>query len=257
MLMKFKTLKDYTLESLDGNIGKVKEFYFDDQYWAVRYLIVDTGNWLSDKQVLISPYQISSVNQEKETISINLTKNQIENSPSLDSDKPVSRQFELSYYGFYDMPTYWDGLYMWGSSPYIIQDRKMQDQTTEGGNSWDPHLRSSHEVSGYHIQASDNVIGHVENFIIDPGIWAIRYLIINTGNWLPGKKILVSTKWIEKVSWSESKIFINLLSEAIITSPEYTDEMLLTRDYETGLHHHYNLHGYWVDEHAFSLLSTI
>lgn len=247
MLMKFKTLKDYTLESLDGSIGKIKEFYFDDQFWALRYLIVDTGNWLSDRQVLISPYKILSVNQEEQTIRINLSKNQIENSPSLDSNKPVSRQFELSYYGFYDMPMYWAGPYMWGASPYIIRDLNIKDKTAEKENSWDPHLRSSHEVSGYHIQATDDSIGHVENFIIDPETWAIRYLIINTGNWLPGKKILISTKWIEKVDWSKSKVFINLLREVIITSPEYTDEILLTRDYETGLHYHYNLNEYWND----------
>ena len=113
---------------------------------------------------------------------------------------------------------------------------------------WDPHLRSTHDVSGYHIQATDGEIGHVEDFIIDDETWAIRYLIIDTRNWWPGKKVLISPQWIERVSWSESKVFVNLSRETIKQSPEYTEESLLTRDYETGLHRHYNRQGYWVDE---------
>ena len=86
----------------------------------------------------------------------------------------------------------------------------------------------------------DGEIGHVEDFIIDDETWAIRYLIVDTHNWWPGKKVLVSPQWIERVSWGERKVFVNLSREAIKQSPEYTDESLLTRDYEIGLHRHYN-----------------
>jgi sporulation protein YlmC with PRC-barrel domain len=127
--------------------------------------------------------------------------------------------------------------------------RKME-KTNQGGKAWDSHLRSTHEVSGYHIQAADGEVGHVEDFIIDDETWAIRYLIIDTRNWWPGKKVLVSPQWIERVSWSESKVFVNLSRESIKQSPEHTEESLLTRDYETGLHRHYNRQGYWVDEPA-------
>ena len=132
MLNKAKTLKGYKLDSLDGEIGKVKEFYFDDQHWAVRYLVADTGNWLTGRQVLISPYALGAVNQEEQHISIDLTKKQIEDSPSLDSDKPVSRQFEESYYGYYGWPAYWDGPYMWGPYPYIVRDRETVEEHTLG-----------------------------------------------------------------------------------------------------------------------------
>jgi hypothetical protein len=111
-------------------------------------------------------------------------------------------------------------------------------------------LRSTHEVTDYHIQAADGEIGHVEDFIIDDETWAIRYLIIDTRNWLPGKKVLVSPQWIERVSWSERKVFVNHTREIIRQSPEYTEESLLTRDYESVLHRHYNRQGYWVDEPA-------
>jgi len=248
MLNKAKTLKGYKLESLDGEIGKVNEFYFDDRHWTIRYLIADTGNWLTGRQVLISPYSLMFVNKEEQHIAIDLTKKQIENSPSLDSDKPVSRQFEDSYFGYYGYPMYWNGPSMWGYYPRIVRDREKWKEVTQGEKAWDPNLRSTQAVSGHNIQASDGEIGHVEDFIIDDDTWAIRYLIINTRNWWPGKKVLISPQWIERVSWSESKVFVNLTRETIKQSPEYTDESLLPRDYETMLHRYYNRQGYWVTE---------
>jgi len=250
MLNKAKTVKGYKLDSLDGEIGKVKEFYFDDQHWAIRYLIAETGTWLTGRQVLISPYALVAVNNEKQNIEINLTRKQIEESPPLESDKPVSQQFEDAYYGFYGWPLYWGGPYMWGAYPFIVRDPEKLKEHTQGETTWDPCLRSTRDVTGHHIQAADGEIGHVEDFIFDDETWAIRYLIINTQNWWPGKKVLVSPQWIERVSWIESKVFVNLTCEIIRQSPEYTEESLLTRDYETELHRHYNRRGYWVDEHV-------
>ncbi len=248
MLNKAKTLMHYKLKGLDGEIGKVKEFYFDDKHWAIRYLVAETGNWLMGRQVLISPYALIAVNKEEQHIAIDLTKKQIEDSPSLDSDKPVSRRFEEAYHGYYRWPMYWGGPYMWGAYPYIERDREKWTKSTQSEKAWDLHLRSTHYVSGYHIQAADGEIGHVEDFIVDDETWVIRYLIIDTRNWWPGKKVLVSPQWIERISWEKSKIFINLSRETIKQSPEYTEESLLTRDYETGLYRHYDRQGYWVDK---------
>jgi hypothetical protein len=250
MLSKAKTLRGYKLDSLDGEVGKVKEFYFDDRHWTIRYLVADTGNWLPGRQVLISPYALVAVNSAAENIAINLTKKQIEDSPSLNSDKPVSRQFEMKYHGYYGFPTYWGGPFSWGSYDYVVRGREKWKEPTQSKGGPDHHLRSTHHVSGYHIQATDGEIGHVEDFIIEDETWAIRYLIVGTLNWWPGKKVLVSPLWIERVSWDESKVFVNLSREAIKQSPEYTEESLLTRDYEIGLHGHYNRKGYWVDELA-------
>jgi hypothetical protein len=198
--------------------------------------------------VLISPYALVDVNNEQQNIAVHLTKKQIEDSPSLNSDMPVSRQFEEAYYGYYGWPTYWAASYMWGSYPSIVRDCEKWRASIQGEKAWDPHLRSTQEVSGYHIQAADGEIGHVEDFIFDDETWAIRYLIIDTRNLWSGKKVLVSPQWIERVTWSDSKVFVNLSCEAIKQSPEYTEESLLTRDYETRLHRHYNRQGYWVDE---------
>jgi hypothetical protein len=249
MLSKAKTLKGYSLQNTDGEtIGKVKEFYFDDRYWTVRYLVAHTGNWLTGRQVLISPYALIAVNSDHQNIVVDLSKKQIEGSPSLDSDKPVSRQFEESYGGYYGWPPYWGGPYMWGAYPYPVRDRQKWKASARGEKAWDAHLRSMHAVAGYNIQAADGEIGHVEDFIIDDETWAIRYLIIDTRNWWPGKRVLVSPQWIERVSWNESKVFVNLSREAVKQSQEYTEAALLTRDYETKLHGHYNRQGYWDDE---------
>jgi sporulation protein YlmC with PRC-barrel domain len=250
MLFKSKTLSGHTMHSRDGVIGKVKEFYFDDQLWAIRYLVADTGSWLTGRQVLISPYALGTVNGGKQEIAIDLTKKQIEDSPSVETDKPVSRQFEESYYAYYGWPTYWSGSYMWGPTPYIVPRHEKAKATNPGGKEWNGHLRSTSTVSGYKIHASDGEIGHVEDFLIDDETWAIRYLVVDTRNWWPGKKVLVSPKWIEGVSWDLSKVTVGLSKDAIKKSPEYSEEVLLTRDYETRLHGHYNRQGYWIGETA-------
>lgn len=251
MLHKARTLRGYALDSLDGEFGKVKDFYFDDHHWTIRYLVADTGNWLTARQVLISPHALVAAIREDEHIAVDLTRKQIEESPPQETDKPVSRQFEEFYYGYYGWPTYWGGPYMWGAYPYPVHSPEEERSTARSERAWDPNLRSTHDVRGYHVQAVDGEIGHVEDFIVDDETWAIRYLIVDTHNWWPGKQVLVSPRWIESVSWDETKVFVNLTREAIRQSPEYTDESLVTRDYEAGLHRHYDRPEYWADDEGY------
>jgi len=251
MLYQAKALHGYKLNGRDGEIGKIKEFYFDDHYWTIRYLVADSGNWLTNRQVLISPHALGIVNKDAQNIAINLTKKQIEDSPPLNSEEPVSRQFEQDYYNYYMLPSYWDSPFMLGqySSPSpSMSIRGKLPKSTFGPKTWDPHLRSTHAVSGYHIQVKDGDGGHVEDFMIDDETWIIRYLIINTKNWWAGKKVLVSPRWIKSVDWKESKVFVNLSREAIKQSPEYIEGSPLNREYEAALHQHYNFQGYWVNE---------
>jgi uncharacterized protein YrrD len=273
MLQKARELGGYKLSARDGEIGKVKEFYFDDRSWIVRYLVADTGGWLSGRRVLISPYALDEANIGNRVIPVDLTRTQIEKSPSLDTDRPVSRQYESEYYPYYGWPGYWGGPYAWGQSPYPIRgkngsseaDRQAvddfygpgqahgrQDNAEASGRAkvLDLHLRSTADVTGHDIQAQDGEIGHVQDFVIDDETWTIRYLIVDTQNWWPGKKVLVSTRWIERISWDESKVFISLTREAIRNAPEFTDGTLITRDLETKLHSHYDLERYWADELA-------
>ena len=248
MLMKAKVLNGYKLHTLDGDIGSAKGFYFDDRYWTIRYLVANTGNWLTGRKVLISPYSLNEVSPTAEEISVQLTKAQIEASPSIDSEKPVSRQFEDSYYGYYGYPYYWNGPEAWGYYPHPERDPRKWGATGKNGSEWDSHLRSTHAVTGYHLLARDGEIGHVEDFVIDDETWAIRYLIVATTDFWPGKKVLISPQWIEKVSWEESEVIVDLSREMIKGAPEYTEGSLPTRDDETGLYGYYNRAGYWVDE---------
>jgi hypothetical protein len=247
MLYKAQTLIGYNLKGLDGEIGTVKEFYFDDRHWTIRYLIAETGSWLSDRQVLISPYALMDVMNKEQHITINLTKKQIEDSPAISNDKPVSQQFENDYYGYYGWPAYYGGPMMWGAYPSIPPNRGKSPEPNDHKKAWNPFLRSTKAVSGYYIQATDGEIGHVADFLIDPEAWAIRYMVVDTKNWWAGKKVLVSPQWIDRISWDDSKVFVKLSLETIKQSPEYTDDFLLNRDYETRLHKHYKRQGYWVD----------
>lgn len=202
MLNKAQSLSGFTLDCLDGEIGTVREFFFDDKLWTIRYLVAAAGNRFTRKQVLISPYALGAVIKEGKHIFINLTKKQIEERRS--------------------------------------QDRELLKINTQGLKAHDLHLCDTHDVRGRQIQAADGKIGHVEDVIIDDEKWEIPCLVINTRNWWPGKKVLVSPKWIERVSRREMKVFVNLSRESIKQSPEYNEESLLTRDYETGLQRHYN-----------------
>jgi sporulation protein YlmC with PRC-barrel domain len=143
---------------------------------------------------------------------------------------------------------YWYGSFVWGTYSYVERDHNRWGKSNKNEKPWDHHLRSTHEVRGYHIQARDGEIGHVEDFILDDENWAIRYLVVNTQNWWPGKKVLISPKWIERVSWRDSKVFVNFFRDVVRHSPEYTDESVIVRAYENGHHSHYNRPGYWVDE---------
>jgi uncharacterized protein YrrD len=234
MLDEAKTLTGYKLQALDGELGTVKDFYFDDHSWTVRYLVVDAGEWLMPRQVLISPHALGSVNRSVRHIAVNLTKEQIEHSPSLNRDKPVSRRFEAEYCSYFGMPMYW-----------FAREKELAWKRLRRG---DPHLRSAGEVRGYEMEAAHGEIGQVEDFLVDDEAWAIRYLIVNTRRWLPGKRVLISPAWIDRISWHHQQVVVALRREAIERSPEYSAGSLVTRAYEVSLHRHYDREGYWIDE---------
>jgi hypothetical protein len=253
MLHNLSDLKGLTMKARDGDIGEVEDFYFDDDSWTIRYLVIDTGHWLPGRKVLISPISLGRANQVSRKIEVNLTKKQVEDSPGVEADKPVSRQYETSYFDYYGYPYYWGGPYAWGAegipaampmpprtqSEIEVMQRKEQEAS-------DPHLHSANEVIGhYYIEATDGDIGHVEEFLVDDESWAIRYMIVDTRNWLPGKKVLVAPQWIERASWNDSRVYVNLSRSNIQEAPEYDRSAPLARDYESNLHRHYGRLPYW------------
>jgi hypothetical protein len=227
MLRSIKQLYGDKLGASDGDIGHVKDFYFDDQNWAVRYLVVDTGSWLPGRQVLISPHAFPEGFRGKILLA-NLTRKQIENSPPIESHKPVSRQYEEEYYRYYGWPYYWQGDGLWGMSGFPILELPAKplpiEPAVENGRfpkSADEHLRSTQAVNGYHLQASDGTIGHVCDFMMDAQSWAIRQLVIKTGHRFSGKEVQIPTRTVDQISWNESKVFVNLTKEAVEQSPAH------------------------------------
>jgi hypothetical protein len=232
MLRSVEELYGYSVQAIDGDIGEVYEFYFDDKDWTIRYLVMDTGGWLSGRLVIISPVALKEPDWKKQIFPVSITKKQVEKGPSTYAGKPISRKYESEVHKHYGWPSYW--------SDKAVND---ESRTMKRGES---HLRSTREVTGYDIQAIDDGIGHVEDFIIDDEVWIIRYMVIDTRDWLPGgKKVLVSPQWIKDVSWVESKVNVELHKEAIVGAPEYDTEVPVNRDYEEKLYEHYGSRKYW------------
>jgi uncharacterized protein YrrD len=228
MLRSVKQLYGDSLRASDGEIGHIKDFYFDDRRWVVRYVIADTGTWLSGRLVLISPRVFRNFDLDGVCRGVNLTRKQIENSPHFDSHMPVSRQYEAEYYHYYGWPYYWQGDGLWGGSGFPTMEPSAEDRPDEpiGGEaslpqSADAHLRSTQALHGYRIQTSDGEIGHVADFIVHNKSWAIVHLVVETGHWFSGKEIVISPKHIDQISYEESKVYVNVTKEAILKAPEY------------------------------------
>jgi len=232
MFHKAKDLTGYKLGAKDGEIGRVKDFYFEDTNWTIRYLVADTGTWLSGRLVLISPFALDGIDEKRRHFNVKLTKDQIERSPSIDTHKPVSRQYEADYARYYGWPMYWYGPALWGPTPYPIYQA----------------LPGASEVEGYYLHATDGDLGHVDDFLISDEDWAIRYMIADTRNWWPGKKVLVPTQWIREVNWEQSKVYVEVTREALKAAPEYSDELRLSRNFEQKLFEAYRRAPYWTND---------
>jgi len=221
MFQNIKQLYGKKLGATDGLIGHVTDFYFDDKTWAVRYLIADTGTWLSGRQVLLTPHAFENhafgrSDADVDVLSVNLTRKQIEESPSIETHRPVSRQYEEEYYNYYGWPAYWEGGGMLGATgfPVVTPPSTPANLQHHGHNQReDIHLRSTKSIAGYRIQATDGTLGSVSSFMVDGRTWAIRELVVQTGHWYSGKEILVLPENIERISYEESTVFVNLKME--------------------------------------------
>lgn len=230
-----KSLIGFTMGATDGEIGKVKEFYFDDESWVVRYLIVDTGNWLSGRVVLISTQAIVAADWDKKIFSVTLTKSQIKNGPDINTELPVSRQEEIKLLKYYPWVQYWGGGYYGGGALAInpgplamgLPTTKFTEEETEQEKNADKHLRSTKKVTGYNITATDGEVGDVEDFIIDQTKWEIDSLLVDTGRWLPGKKVLISPKLINEIDWENSSVGVETSVEFIKGRPAYDSAQLI------------------------------
>ena len=226
MLQSIAKLYGYKLGASDGELGRVKDFYFDDQTWTIRYVVADTGSWLPGRQVLIPPHVCGKLDLEGKILRVNLTRKQIEKSPSIETHKPVSRQFEEEYHRHFGWPYYWQGDAMLGLSGVpIVEAPPMPGRdvpVASGGTppkAGDAHLRSAQGVNGYQLRAGDEAIGHVCDFMINDQLWKIRQLVIKTGHRLSGREVQMATSAIDRISYEESTVYVNLTKEAIEQTP--------------------------------------
>lgn len=226
MLRSVNEIQGYDILATDGEVGTVDSFYFDDHNWAIRYLVVETGGWLLKRRVLISPAAIDELRWAAKMLVLRLTREQIKESPEINLDKPVSHQHEVQLHQFY------------GWQPYWIEEQQSREKT-------DMNLRSTREVTGYDIQAEDGPIGHVEDFLVDDQDWRIRYMVIDTREWLPGKKMLLAPEWVAGIDWYEQSVFVAQDRKVIKDSPEFDPRVPVTREYEEALHEYYCYSGYW------------
>jgi hypothetical protein len=265
MLRNSKNLEGCCIGATDGTIGEVKDLYFDDEAWVIRYLVVGTGSWLQNRKVLISPYALSQPQWAQKLLRASLTKEQVKNSPDIDTDMPVSRQHEMQYLKYYNYPWYGGGAGLWGigATPALMplggayewpadsygqiraeHDREVSNEREKG----DHHLRSYNAIQKYSIHASDGDIGHVAGLLVDDETWAIRYLIVDTSNWGMGHQALVATQWIRDVSWPHSYVTIALSRGELKDAPQYAGTSPVDRAQEVELFEYYGRPGYWVTD---------
>lgn len=250
MLRSVKALHDYTVLAKDGKIGKAHDVYFHDDTWTIRYLVVDTGHWLPGRKVLLTTAALGKPNWANFTFPVALTREQIEKSPDIDTDKPVSRQHEVALHDHYGWPYYWvnPGPDPW--PPYMTMPpgpEGAESSASATKDRADPHLRSARAVTGYHIHASDGVLGHVEDFIVDDDRWVIRYMVVHAGRVLPAKKVLISPRWLGDISYAGSLVHVTLPRQKMLDCPEYYPGAGVNREYEVRIYDYYGRPTYWED----------
>lgn len=267
MLRKLSELEGYVLSATDGMIGNVKDCYFDDEAWTIRYFLVETGRWLSNRKVLILPSLVGRPDRLHKMLPVSITKGQVKDSPNIDTDKPVSRQHEVRYLGYYGQPCYWTttkpvvaGVYPnamrtdvngGGGATYCVSQPDPAGVDIGGDvQDGDTHLRSARAVMGYHIEATDGDIGHVQGMLVDDETWVIRYMVVDTSNWWMGHEVLIAPQWVRQVRWSDAMVSVSLTRQSVKDAPRYESSVPLDRDQEIFLYKHHASPSYWADEVA-------
>ncbi|HET8729042.1 MAG TPA: PRC-barrel domain-containing protein [Alphaproteobacteria bacterium] len=246
MLWSTERLRDFGVRATDGDVGTISDLLFDDRSWTVRYLVVRAGNWLTGRKVLIAPAALRSPDGGHRTVPVNLSREQVKSSPDIDADMPVNRQHEVDLHRYYGWTPYWGAPYVAGSPvPGPLADVASGAAEPSAADTGDNHLRSEKEVRGYHIGARDGSVGHVEDFLVDEDRWQIRYMVVDTSNWLPGRRVVIAADQIRDVSWTERKVFVDVARNHIENAPEFDPDQPVGRGYEERLYEHYGWRPYW------------
>lgn len=244
MLRSLTEPEGYRLTAMDGDIGHCHDFLFDDVLWTVRYMVVDTGRWLPGRKILISPAFLERPDWEARRFPVRLTRQQIEDSPPLDTDAPVSRRYERTYHDFFATPYYWMGNGLWGNYPYpgtIVPPNLEPVAPTEPEEQPDAtHVRSVREVTGYKVSAKNgDDAGRIVDFVVDDLSWALRFAVVDRSRLPFSKKVLIATEWIEEVSWVYREVRVDVTAEQIEGAPEFDPSAPVNEVQETTLYDYY------------------
>jgi uncharacterized protein YrrD len=247
MLRSINQLTGAAIDAQDGDIGKIRDFYFDDEQWMIRFLVVETGSWLFSRKVLLTPGSLARPDTGSQVFATELRREEVEKSPEIDTQRPVSRQHEQMLLAYYGYPNYWGGDITGGlgMAPgrvdgYLTRVINSEVEQRHDRND-DEHLRSCREVEGYHIDAADGEIGHVEDVLVDEN-WAVRYLVVNTRNWWFGHSVLIAPQWIDGIAWASATVSVNLARETIRQAPEYDPSRTPDAEFEQRLAQYYQQH---------------
>ena len=237
MLISAKRLHESTVNGIEEDVGTVKDLLFKSNRWNIEYLDIDTGKWLPGRRVILPPHVVESVDHVNHSVAVPFRRKQVQQGPPLESDMPVSRQKEAEFARYY----------AWGAYAASLAPDAFNEPDEE-----ESALRSTKAVSGYRIHATDEEFGYVDDFIIDDEgpenwPWVIRYFVVNVQNWLPGKRLLLSPEWVERIEWATSRVYVDLTEEMIKGCPEYDPEAPVNRRYEEVLYDYYGRPKYWQD----------
>jgi hypothetical protein len=254
MLRSIKSVRGSKVQGKDGGLGTVNDYLFDDENWMVRYLVIDTGKWQPGRKVVIPPLAFNPLQPGDSVFSAPFTKQQIQNSPPLAQRAPISRQYEEVLFSYFFWKPYWSmptgGLgpvHDPMKPPDSAQSEAAERSDSHEQPSRDPHLRSCDEVIGCHVKAADGDIGHVEDFKLDADDWILRYFVVDTRGWLPGRKVLLATSWTEAIRWSDREVRVDLTKDQIKNSPPFDSGAPVNRTYEAALYDYYSRRSYWTE----------
>ncbi len=240
-------LRGLSLRATDETLGKVEDVLFDDQHWGVRYVVADTRRWFG-RPVLIAPASLHRPDPAGHALPIDLTRQQIEDAPSLEADQPVSRRHELALTRHYGWPAWWAsytvpaagtpaGVPITDPATAREVEERFEQEVSEG----DPHLRSAGEVLDYAIEANDGAIGRLDDVLIDDRDWMLRYLVVSTARWPPARQVILSPRWVERFEWDTRRIVFHVSRTQIEEAPDYDPSIYVDQAYEARLHGHYGV----------------
>ncbi len=251
MMRNLKELLDYTARSTDGEIGTVYDFYFDENAWMVRYLVVKGGDWVDNRLLLFAPQALGQPDTQEKIYPVSLSSEVIQNSPIIRTDQPVEREDEVRLREYYAWPLDWNPEDPGGLGPGSVAAYplvELAEQMNQNAPATPPQgviMRSVRHTIGFSIQARDGSVGEVDDFIIEDETWRILYLVASAGSWLHSRKVLVSPTWVEQVDWDKQTLNVDLKQETIKNSPEYDPSVPLERSYESRLYKYYGRDVYW------------